>query len=101
VLDLLSTTQVVSMLHATDLGKSCLVYTNQPLLYFCCRGHDVVQILLALNGSSKYPRASSALSSILTRNALNPGDITVLYKLYSSQDPPPVELVRLSQFMGK
>lgn len=62
-------------------------------------GHDVVQILLALNGSSKYPRASSALSSILTRNALNPGDITVLYKLYSSQDPPPVELVRLSQFM--
>ena len=70
-------------------------------ILYCYRGHDVIQILQALNGSSKYPRASSALSSILTRNALNPGDITALYKLYSTQDPPPVELIRLSQFMGK
>lgn len=55
---------------------------------------------MGLNGSAAHPRASQALSSMLSRNALNPADITNLYKMYSATDPPPVELIRLPQFMG-
>jgi negative elongation factor C/D len=64
------------------------------------RGHNVTAIIMGLNGSAAHPRASQALSSMLSRNALNPADITNLYKLYSATDPPPVELIRLPQFMG-
>ncbi|KAK4004875.1 negative elongation factor D [Daphnia magna] len=62
-------------------------------------GHNVTAIIMGLNGSAAHPRASQALSSMLSRNALNPADITNLYKLYSAADPPPVELIRLPQFM--
>lgn len=55
---------------------------------------------MGLNGSATHPRASQALSSMLSRNALNPADITNLYKMYSAPDPPPVELIRIPQFMG-
>ena len=57
-------------------------------------------ITMGLNGSAAHARASQALSSMLSRNALNPADITNLYKLYSAADPPPVELIRIPQFMG-
>ena len=30
---------------------------------------------------------------MLSKGALNPADITVLFKMFSSMDPPPVELV--------
>lgn len=56
---------------------------------------------MGLNGSAAHLRASQALSSMLSRNALNPADITNLFKMYSSTDPPPVELIRIPQFMGK
>lgn len=55
---------------------------------------------MGLNGSSSHTRASQSLSSMLARNALNPADITNLFKLYSAPDPPPVELIRIPQFMG-
>ena len=36
---------------------------------------------------------------MLSRNALNPADIVVLHKLYSTNDPPPVDLIRIPQFL--
>jgi len=63
------------------------------------RGMDVTPITLALSGAAAYPRACQALSSMLSRSALNPADITVLHKMYSSADPPPVELIRSPQFL--
>ncbi|XP_020892734.1 negative elongation factor C/D [Exaiptasia diaphana] len=62
-------------------------------------GRDVTQITLCLNGTPSYPRVCSALSSMLGKNSLNPGDITVLYKFYSSEDPPPCDLLRIPQFL--
>ncbi len=56
---------------------------------------------MALNGSTAYPRACQALSSMLSRNALNPADITVLFKMFNDPDPPPVDLIRAPQFLGK
>ena len=44
----------------------------------CCRGLDVTPITLALSGAAAYPRACQALSSMLSRNALNPADVTVV-----------------------
>lgn len=48
-----------------------------------------------------HPRAAQALAPMLARNALNPADMTVLFKLYSSPDPPPVDLLRIPQLLGK
>ena len=39
---------------------------------------DVTPITLALSGAAAYPRACQALSSMLSRNALNPADITIV-----------------------
>lgn len=61
------------------------------------RGHDASQITLALGTAAAYPRACQALGAMLSKGALNPADITVLFKMFSSMDPPPVELVRKSR----
>ena len=54
-----------------------------------------------MNGSNSFTRAAIALRPMLTKNALNPADITVLYKLYNSPtDPPVVDLLRIPQLLG-
>jgi len=55
---------------------------------------------MALNGAAPYDQPCAALSSMLSRNALNPADINVLHKHYSSADSPPVSLLRIPQFLG-
>lgn len=64
-------------------------------MYVCSssRGHDASQITLALGTAASYPRACQALGAMLSKGALNPADITVLFKMFTSMDPPPVELV--------
>ena len=65
---------------------STLVVVCIVLLCLCFvmffRGLDVTPIMLALSGASAYPRACQALSSMLSRNALNPADITVVRHFY-------------------
>lgn len=56
---------------------------------------------MALNGAAGYPQACQALTSMLSRNALNPADISVLFRNYSALDPPPIDLIRTPQFLGK
>ena len=46
--------------------------------HFFFRGLDVTPITLALSGASAYPRACQALSSMLSRKALNPADMTIV-----------------------
>lgn len=64
-------------------------------------GHDATPIIMALNQGCNYPRASAALSAMLAKNQLNPADITILHKLYSSttESPPPVDLLRIPQLL--
>lgn len=62
--------------------------------------NDVTPITMALNGAAPYDQPCAALSSMLSRNALNPADINVLHKHYSSADSPPVSLLRIPQFLG-
>lgn len=63
------------------------------------KGLDVTPITLALSGAASYPRGCQALASMLSRGAPNPADMTVLYKMYQSNDPPPVELIRTPLFL--
>lgn len=84
-------------------SKSCLILLIDLLinnkhvldLFAVSRGHDASQITLALGTAAAYPRACQALGAMLSKGALNPADITVLFKMFSSMDPPPVELVRI------
>ena len=62
--------------------------------------HDVTPITMALNGAAGFPQVSQALSSMLSRNALNPADITLLFRNYSAADPPPIDFIRIPQFLG-
>ena len=62
-------------------------------------GHDATPIIMALNSAWAHPKAAAALSAMLARNSLNPADITALHKLYSSPDPPPVDLLRIPQLL--
>lgn len=55
---------------------------------------------MALNGASNSPTACQALASMLSRNTLNPADISVLFRNYSTTEPPPIELLRNPQFLG-
>lgn len=55
---------------------------------------------MALNGAPAYPNACQALTAMLSRNTLNPADITVLYRNYTAPDPPPIDLIRIPQFLG-
>lgn len=54
---------------------------------------------MALSGIWTHARVSQALSAMLAKNALNPADITILYKAYSAPDSPPVDLLRIPQFL--
>ncbi|XP_054274873.1 negative elongation factor D-like [Macrosteles quadrilineatus] len=61
--------------------------------------HDVTPITMALSGAAAHPQAQQALMSMLSRNTLNPADITVLYRNYSAPEPPPLDLIRIPQFL--
>lgn len=55
---------------------------------------------MTLNGSAAYPQACQALSSMLSRNTLNPADISQLFRNYSTSDPPPIDLLRSPEFLS-
>ena len=59
----------------------------KKMYIFFFSGHEVTEITLSLNGASAYPRAYSALSSMLGKNSLNPGDITVVSCPFLSLKP--------------
>ena len=62
--------------------------------------HDVTAITMALMAGFQHTRAAQCLSSMLSKDSLNPADIVQLHKLYSSPEPPPVELIRIPQFLN-
>jgi len=61
--------------------------------------HDVTSITMALMAGFQHTRAAQALGSMLSRDALNPADIVTLHRLYNSNEPPPVDLIRIPQFL--
>ena len=87
-----------SVIFSSPFEKRCF---RSNLAFSVGSSHDVTPITMALNGAAAYPQACQALTSMLSRNALNPADISVLYRNYSALDPPPIDLIRTPQFLGK
>lgn len=80
-------------------GGSTMKRLAQEITKCAQQEHDVTPITMSLNGAAGYPQACQALSSMLSRNTLNPADITVLYRNYNAADPPPIDLIRTPQFL--
>lgn len=65
--------------HKQNYGLGILMVFERRLIYcLTSREMDVTPITLALSGAAAYPRACQALSSMLSKNALNPADITIV-----------------------
>ncbi|XP_026121998.1 negative elongation factor C/D isoform X2 [Carassius auratus] len=91
---------MMSILAQEEQGGSAMRRIGQEVQKYAHeRGHDASQITLALGTAAAYPRACQALGAMLSKGALNPADITVLFKMFSSMDPPPVELIRVPAFL--
>ncbi|GBP11772.1 Negative elongation factor D [Eumeta japonica] len=61
--------------------------------------HDVTPITLALTAGESWRAARTALAAMLSRGALNPADISALFRAYTQPEPPPVHLLRIPQFL--
>lgn len=91
------------MIHLLALetkgGSNMKRLAQEIAKYALDNGLNITPITMALNNSSPHPGASQALTSMLSRNSLNPADITVLYRHYSSSEPPPIDLIRNPQLL--
>ncbi|XP_063315705.1 negative elongation factor C/D [Pelobates fuscus] len=91
---------IMSILAQEEQGGSAMRRIAQEVQRFAHeKGHDASQITLALGTAASYPRACQALGAMLSKGALNPADITVLFKMFTSMDSPPVELIRVPAFL--
>lgn len=94
---------LIHLLAQENKGGANMKRLSQEIQKFALKnGLNVTPITMALYGNSpiEHPQACEALTSMLSRNSLNPADITVLYRCYSSNTPaPPIDLIRNSQFL--
>ena len=66
------------------------------------RKHNVTYTSLHFRGTGSHERLFEALAAMLSRNALNPVDMSVLYKHYAEEDQsPPVNYLRIPQLLGR
>eukprot|EP00794_Sanderia_malayensis_P005728 gene5728-6428_t len=87
-------------LSQTTQNGACMKRLSQELQQMAAsKGHDVWNMTISLCGGAAHPNVAASLSSMLSRKQLNPGDMTMLYKAYTSADPPPVELLRIPLFL--
>jgi negative elongation factor C/D len=64
------------------------------------RKHEVTNMDLHFNCVGSHSRLFESLSSMLSRSALNPADISILYKHYTEEDPPPpVQFLQTPQLL--
>lgn len=65
------------------------------------RKHDTTNMSLHFKGAGSHEKLFEALTAMLSRNALNPADMSVLYKHYSEEgNSPPVNYLRIPQLLG-
>ncbi|KAJ8924683.1 hypothetical protein NQ315_000834 [Exocentrus adspersus] len=91
---------IIHILARESKGGSSMKRLSQEITKCAQKnGNDVTPITMALNGASAYPTACQALTAMLSKNTLNPADITVLYRNFNAPDPPPIDLIRNPQFL--
>lgn len=62
--------------------------------------HEVTNMSLNFIGMGSHPRLFEAVAAMLSRNALNPADVSTLYSLYSDPQPPPASYLHVPQLLG-
>lgn len=91
---------IIHVLAREPKGGSSMKRLSQEITRCAQKnGNDVTPITMALNGAAAYPLASQALTAMLSKNTLNPADISVLYRNYNGVDTPPIDLIRTPQFL--
>ncbi|XP_017779024.1 PREDICTED: negative elongation factor D [Nicrophorus vespilloides] len=91
---------IIHVLARENKGGSSMKRLSQEITKCAQKNrNDVTPITMALNGAAAYPQACQALTAMLSKNTLNPADISVLFRNYSGNDPPPIDLVRTPQFL--
>lgn len=93
-----------ALMHLLSLepkgGASIKRLSQEICNYAQKNGHDATPISVSLMGASSNPRLAGAMTAMLAKNALNPADISILYRLYNeSKETPPVDLLRIPQFL--
>jgi hypothetical protein len=64
--------------------------------------HEVTNMSLNFSGVGSHARLFEALAAMLSRNALNPADISILYKHYAEEEsPPPAHYLYVPQLLGR
>ena len=64
--------------------------------------HEVTNMSLHFSGVGSHARLFEALAAMLSRNALNPADVSILYKHYAEEEsPPPAHYLHVPQLLGR
>jgi negative elongation factor C/D len=94
---------LIHVLAQETKGGANMKRLAQEIQQYALRNNlGITPITMALYGNTQieHPQACEALSSMLSRNTLNPADINVLYRCYSANTPPPpIDLIRNPQFL--
>ena len=66
------------------------------------RNHDITNMSLHFKGVGGHEKLFEALAAMLSRSALNPADMSVLYKQYADESrSPPVHFLHIPQLLGE
>ena len=94
--------QSLSVQWSGDTGKDFQRWLEEEMQREAQAGHhEVTNMSLNFSGMGSYPRLFEALAAMLSRNALNPADISVLHKLYSGPNSPPSIYLHIPQLLGQ
>ena len=64
--------------------------------------HEVTNMSLHFSGVGSHAKLFEALAAMMSRNALNPADISILYKHYAEEEsPPPAHYLHVPQLLGR
>eukprot|EP01117_Protostelium_nocturnum_P012647 TRINITY_DN4655_c0_g1_i3.p2 TRINITY_DN4655_c0_g1~~TRINITY_DN4655_c0_g1_i3.p2 ORF type:complete len:569 (-),score=175.29 TRINITY_DN4655_c0_g1_i3:1490-3196(-) len=63
------------------------------------KGSSIQNLSFHLSGLSNHPNVAAGISSVLSAQATNPGDIVKLHNIYTGENPPTVQFLRNPQFL--
>lgn len=93
---------VLHSLHSADSLRNLQLWVREELQKDAQgRNHNVTNMSLYFRGVGSHEKLFEALAAMLSRNALNPADMSILYKHYADEsNPPPVHYIHIPQLLG-
>ncbi len=93
---------VLHSLNSTDSIKNLQLWVREELQKDAQgRNRDVTNMSLYFRGVGSHEKLFEAMAAMLSRNALNPADMSILYKHYADQSSsPPVHYLHIPHLLG-